>query len=67
VTSIVKFALRQRVLVVVLLGILIAAGPAAFFNLDIEAYPDPVPPLVDIVTQSNGQSANSLGAQIEKP
>ena len=65
--SIVKFALRQRVLVVVLLGILVAGGLVAFFNLNIEAYPDPVPPLVDIVTQSNGQSAEEIERYITIP
>jgi len=67
VHSIVKFALRQRVLVVVLLGILVAGGLVAFFNLNIEAYPDPVPPLVDIVTQSNGQSAEEIERYITIP
>jgi heavy metal efflux system protein len=67
VTSIIKFALRQRVLVVVLLGILVAGGLVAFFNLNIEAYPDPVPPLVDIVTQSNGQSAEEIERYITVP
>ena len=65
--SIVSFALRQRVLVVVLLCLLVAAGLAAFSNLNIEAYPDPVPPLVDIVTQSNGQSAEEIERYITIP
>ena len=58
--SIVSFALRQRVLVVVLLVMMLAAGVASFKVLNIEAYPDPVPPLVDIVTQSTGQSAEEI-------
>ncbi len=64
---IVEFALRQRVLVVVLLGVLVAAGVAAFLQLNIEAYPDPVPPLVDIVTQSTGQSAEEIERYITIP
>ena len=65
--SVVEFALRQRVLVVVLLGLLLAGGVVAFLNLNIEAYPDPVPPLVDIVTQSNGQSAEEIERYITIP
>src|ERR1700741_313094 len=65
--SIVEFALRQRVLVVVLLGALIVAGVAAFLALNIEAYPDPVPPLVDIVTQSSGQSAEEIERYVTIP
>jgi cobalt-zinc-cadmium resistance protein CzcA len=64
---IVKFALEQRMLVVVLLGLLMVAGVVAFFNLNIEAYPDPVPPLVDIVTQSNGQSAEEIERYVTIP
>ena len=64
---IVKFALEQRVLVIVLLGLLMVAGVVAFFNLNIEAYPDPVPPLVDIVTQSNGQSAEEIERYVTIP
>ena len=65
--SIVSFALRQRVLVVVLLVMMLAAGVASFKVLNIEAYPDPVPPLVDIVTQSTGQSAEEIERYITIP
>jgi len=64
---IVTFALEQRVLVVVLLGLLLVGGVVAFINLNIEAYPDPVPPLVDIVTQSNGQSAEEIERYVTIP
>jgi heavy metal efflux system protein len=64
---IVEFALRQRVLVVILLGLLLVGGVVAFLNLNIEAYPDPVPPLVDVVSQSNGQSAEEIERYITIP
>jgi cobalt-zinc-cadmium resistance protein CzcA len=44
-----------------------AAGAVGFMNLNIEAYPDPVPPLVDIVTQSTGQSAEEIERYITIP
>jgi cobalt-zinc-cadmium resistance protein CzcA len=65
--AIVTFALRQRVLIVVLLAMVLAAGVASFLSLNIEAYPDPVPPLVDIVTQSTGQSAEEIERYITIP
>jgi len=65
--GIVLLALRQRVLVVVLLGIFLAAGVVLFTKLNIEAYPDPVPPLVEIVTQSTGQSAEEVERNISIP
>jgi heavy metal efflux system protein len=63
----VTLALKQRVLVMGLLVLLLAGGVVAFLNLNIEAYPDPVPPLVDIVTQSNGQSAEEVERYVTIP
>src|SRR5271170_3834834 len=65
--AIVTFALRQRVLIVVLLVMVLGAGIVSFLNLNIEAYPDPVPPLVDVVTQSTGQSAEEIERYITIP
>lgn len=65
--GIVNFALRQRVLIVVMLVMMLAAGVASFLTLNIEAYPDPVPPLVDIVTQNTGQSAEEIERYITIP
>jgi cobalt-zinc-cadmium resistance protein CzcA len=65
--AIVSFALRQRVLVVALLVLTLAGGVVSFMQLNIEAYPDPVPPLVDIVTQSTGQSAEEIERYITIP
>jgi cobalt-zinc-cadmium resistance protein CzcA len=65
--AIVNFALRQRVLIVVLLVMVLMGGAVSFATLNIEAYPDPVPPLVDIVTQSTGQSAEEIERYITIP
>ncbi|MBV8440139.1 MAG: efflux RND transporter permease subunit, partial [Hyphomicrobiales bacterium] len=58
--AIIAFSLKNRVLIVVAFAFLIVAGIGAFRFLNIESYPDPVPPLVDIVTQSPGQSAEEI-------
>ena len=44
-----------------------AAGLVSFLRLNIEAYPDPVPPLVDIVTQNPGQSAEEMERYVTIP
>jgi heavy metal efflux system protein len=64
---IVAFALRHRALVVLLLAVLIAAGVAAFARLNIEAYPDPVPPMVEVVTQQSGFSAEEVERNVTIP
>jgi cobalt-zinc-cadmium resistance protein CzcA len=65
--ALVEFALKQRVLIVILLVLVLGGGIASFVVLNIEAYPDPVPPLVDIVTQSGGQSAEEIERYITIP
>ena len=65
--AIVEFALKFRVLVVVMFVLSLGAGVIAFMKLNIESYPDPVPPLVDIVTQSTGQSAEEIERYITIP
>ena len=64
---IVEFALRQRYLMIMLLVGMMAAGGIAFANLNIEAYPDPVPPMVEVVTQSPGISAEEVERNITTP
>src|SRR5262249_36752534 len=65
--TIIGFALRQRVLVLFGFLALLAAGAVAFTKLNIEAYPDPVPPLVDVITQNPGQSAEEIERYITIP
>jgi len=67
VGKLVAFALGRAGLMAFLTLVLLAAGVAAFLNLNIEAYPDPVPPLVEIVTQSPGQSAEEIERYVTVP
>ncbi|WP_375455784.1 efflux RND transporter permease subunit [uncultured Methylobacterium sp.] len=65
--SLIVFSLRQRVLVCLMFLLMLAAGCAAYTQLNIEAYPDPVPPLVDVITQNPGQSADEIERYITIP
>jgi len=65
--GIIIYALKQRVLMLALLIGIVVAGVISFIKLNIEAYPDPVPPLVDIITQSTGQSAEEIERYITIP
>jgi cobalt-zinc-cadmium resistance protein CzcA len=65
--ALVAAALRQRILVVLLSIALMFGGFFAYKQLNIEAYPDPVPPLVDIVTQNPGQSSEEIERYITIP
>src|SRR6201985_4028581 len=65
--AVIAFALRQRVLMLLLLLFMLGVGVVNFLRLNIEAYPDPVPPLVDIITQNSGQSAEEIERYITIP
>src|ERR1700761_9843249 len=65
--AIVAAALKQRILVIILAGVMIVGGLFAYKQLNIEAYPDPVPPLVDIITQNPGQSSEEIERYITIP
>src|ERR1700680_2338365 len=65
--AVIAFALRQRVLMLLLLLFMLGVGVVNFLKLNIEAYPDPVPPLVDVVTQNPGQSAEEIERYITIP
>ncbi|SDS26509.1 efflux RND transporter permease subunit [Bradyrhizobium canariense] len=63
----VAFAVNRRFLMVGLFTAVIIGGLVAFQQLNIEAYPDPTPPMVDIVTQSAGLSAEEIERYITIP
>jgi cobalt-zinc-cadmium resistance protein CzcA len=63
----VALAVSRRYLMVGLLAIVLIGGVLAFKQLNIEAYPDPTPPMVDIVTQSPGLSAEEIERYITIP
>jgi cobalt-zinc-cadmium resistance protein CzcA len=65
--AIVAAALKQRILVIILALTMMVGGLFAYRALNIEAYPDPVPPLVDVITQNPGQSSEEIERYITIP
>lgn len=61
------FALRHKLLIVAIFATVLVAGGFAFAALNIEAYPDPVPPMVEIVTQTQGLSAEEMERNVTIP
>ena len=58
--SIVAFCLSRRPIVVVGLILFVGAGLIAFKNLNIEAYPNPTPVILEITAQAPGLSAEEM-------
>src|SRR5690349_15296863 len=63
----VDIAVSRRYLMVGLLAVVLIGGLLSFKQLNIEAYPDPTPPMVDIVTQSPGLSSEEIERYITIP
>ncbi|MCP9440411.1 MAG: CusA/CzcA family heavy metal efflux RND transporter [Nitrospira sp.] len=67
IARIVEISLEQRFLVVTLGLVLLFGGLYAFHLLDVVAYPDPSPPMVEVITQYPGWSAEEIERQITVP
>jgi cobalt-zinc-cadmium resistance protein CzcA len=67
VRAIITWSLHNRF--VVLLGVLalIGAGVYSAYHLNVEAYPDPTPPLVEVITQNPGASPEEMERLIGIP
>src|SRR5215471_12085580 len=63
----VALAVNRRYLMLGMFVAVLVGGLIAFNQLNIEAYPDPTPPMVDIVTQSPGLSAEEIERYITIP
>ena len=63
----VRTVLRYRVIALIGMAAWLAAGIWALLRLDIEAYPDPSPPLVDVITQNPSWSAEEMEQQVTVP
>lgn len=67
ISQILRFALRQRFIVIVLSVALIGLGLWSFKQLQIEAYPDISDTQVEIITTSPGLAAEEMEQQITIP
>ena len=67
IARIVELSLIQRVMVCILGFLLLFGGLYAFHSLDIVAYPDPSPPMVELITQYPSWSAEEIERQITIP
>ena len=58
--SVLTFALTRRPIILLGLLVLIGSGILAYRKLNIEAYPNPAPVILEISVQSPGQSAEEM-------
>ncbi|APR99364.1 efflux RND transporter permease subunit [Pajaroellobacter abortibovis] len=67
IQQIVRFALEKPFLVLIAVFSLIGMSILALMRLNIEAYPNPVPPLVEVIVQPEGMNAEEVERYITVP
>ncbi len=67
VRNLIALALNNRLVVILLAVALAAYGLYAFFNVNVEAYPDPAPAIVEVIAQFPGGSAEEVERQVTVP
>src|SRR3954454_6687611 len=65
--SLIAFCLSRRLLVMVAFAAFLGIGYAAFLALNIAAYPDPAPPIIEIIALQPDQSPEEVERYITIP
>src|ERR1700744_2659098 len=64
---VVQFALRQRLLVLLLVAFIAAGGAISFQHMPVDTYPDLSPPMVEVITQWPGHAAEEIERLVTVP
>jgi cobalt-zinc-cadmium resistance protein CzcA len=67
VRKLIALALDNPVVVILLALVLAGVGVYSFHNVNVEAYPDPAPAIVEVVAQFPGASAEEVERQVTVP
>src|SRR5215213_893992 len=67
IRSLIALCLARRSLVVIAFAAVLGLGYAAFRTLNIEAYPDPTPPIIEVIAQWPGQSPEEMERYVTVP
>jgi cobalt-zinc-cadmium resistance protein CzcA len=67
VRAIITWSLHNRLIVLLGTFMLVATGLYCAYHLNVEAYPDPTPPLVEVITQNPGASPEEIERLITIP
>jgi cobalt-zinc-cadmium resistance protein CzcA len=67
IQRLVAFAIRMPFIILATAALLVVGGVYAYSELNIEAYPNPVPPMVEVITQPEGWSAEEVERYVTVP
>jgi len=64
---VVQFALRQRMLTLLIVAFMAVGGVISFYNMPVDAYPDLAPPMVEVITQWPGHASEEIERLVTVP
>src|SRR5262245_27614696 len=67
VRRLIELSLDNPLFVLLLALVLVAGGAYALWNVNVEAYPDPAPAIIEVVAQRPGWSAEEMERQVTIP
>ena len=67
IRKLIEWSLNNTLIVILVAVAMASFGIHAFLNVNVEAYPDPAPPIVEIVATTNGMSAEEVERQVTVP
>src|SRR3984957_20159681 len=67
VRKVIEWALANPLLIVLLAVALSIVGTYSFLNVNVEAYPDPAPAIIEVFAQFPGASAEEIERQVTVP
>ena len=67
VRKIIAWAVHQPLVVLLLVVALAIGGGYAFLHINVEAYPDPAPPMIEVVAQNPGASGEEMERLVTMP
>src|SRR5947199_1353780 len=67
VRKLIDWAVANPLVVMILMTVVAIAGGYAFVHVNVEAYPDPAPAIIEVVAQYPGASAEEVERQVTIP
>ena len=67
ISKLLDWAIQSRLVVILLTCVLALVGGYAFVHVNVEAYPDPAPAIIEVVAQYQGASAEEVERQVTVP
>jgi cobalt-zinc-cadmium resistance protein CzcA len=67
VRKLIEWSLNNPLVVILMTSTLVSVGVFSFLHVNVEAYPDPAPPIVEIVAPTNNMTTEEMERQVSIP